>query len=250
MQRAVKKSAPPCKPRMDPTCWGPTFWRVMHAASFEAARDVFSRLVKLLQLVLPCPHCRTSFVAFCREFPQSACASTDPDAAAMWMWRVHDMVNVKLQKPCIGFRTLKRRYAAFRSQVTDDDMWSVVFVSALALEPKTDASVRAVAELGACLSDALRSLQRDTSMRACSFLQQAPDGACTASAVFEHYVSRRAAYDTACGLPAQSADSVRDKYKPCDASLRVAPEQRSAGASHNAVATRRRAAAMRRMVVH
>ena len=110
-----------------PELWGPTAWRILHGASFDADAGSFARLVDVLQRVLPCPHCRTSFQYYCRDVPL-ACMdpALDPLAVAKWCWRLHDSVNRKLAKwPRLPFSSLQRRHAVFGLTVASDDAFGL-----------------------------------------------------------------------------------------------------------------------------
>jgi len=192
---------------MDPSVWGPVFWKVLHTASFVAQRSDFSRLILLMQTLLPCKHCRSSFVDLCRRFPLR------PEVdAAQWLWKVHDDVNMKLMRQALPFSKLKARQEAFRAQVTDDDAWSFVFVSVLAAKEREGlAVVDAAGEVGSVLSRCLAPL----ATRSCFHFPPLQDPAVcgrTIEEVFLSYAAAKQAADRADAIPPEAVEELRKRY--------------------------------------
>ena len=115
---------------MDPDIWGPTFWKLIHAASFEASVHDFAGLVNCLQHLLPCVHCRNSFNLYLQRYPVS-CMGTDSAAASKWTWKIHDHVDLKLNQSTIAYTKLRRRCMITGACVSDEEVWSFLFICIL-----------------------------------------------------------------------------------------------------------------------
>lgn len=201
---------------MNPSIWGPSFWKVLHAASFYAERSAFVRLVDALRVLLPCPHCRSSYGDFCRKFPPQDTSYTQQH----WAWLLHDRVNVKLGKDKLPYSKLAARQAAFCASVTEDDAWSIVFVCLLSAMKDTAMPTQRLEEassrLGPALSDCLSPL-------ACSFpfafphpfpacQQSGPAAFPSLLSTFSHAVLSRSEADALRGLPRLTEAAVRERY--------------------------------------
>lgn len=127
--------------------WGPTFWRVMHTASHVGPPAQFVRLAELMKELIPCRHCRSSYVDYCRRLLPSCC--TTGEKAFEWMWAIHDKVDTKLSKEHLPLSKLRQRYEIVGCPVTDDELFAFIFMSTLAAE--CAASRSASAELGCVL---------------------------------------------------------------------------------------------------
>lgn len=121
---------------MDPDVWGPPLWDLLFTLCFkcpddQACREDLKHVFHLLEKVIPCPHCRRSYVVYRKEVkPASAIRPDVPHSAAMWLWTIHDMVNQKLGKVCVTFEKLTKKHASFFS-ITNDfvvlDLFCIVF---------------------------------------------------------------------------------------------------------------------------
>lgn len=179
-----------------PELWGPTAWRILHGASFDADAGSFARLVDVLQRVLPCPHCRTSFQYYCRDVPL-ACMdpALDPLAVAKWCWRLHDSVNRKLAKwPRLPFSSLQRRHAVFGLTVASDDAFGFLLV---VLQQTPDAH-----DLAPALADCFPAAFYAPFLRA-----RVPSGADG----FEHFAGRKRAFCIATQQPIETVGQMRQR---------------------------------------
>ena len=91
---------------MDPHVWGPPMWRLLNHTAWTLDpqhAQVFVHFVSTLSVLLPCRHCRDSFLVFSANAPLTPDDLTSPEVALKWVWFLHDLVNVKLQKPSIPF---------------------------------------------------------------------------------------------------------------------------------------------------
>ena len=85
---------------MDPRCWGPDAWHVLHGLPWRCNLRLAEPFVGALSDVLPCIHCRQSFRALLRMLPVD---DRQPITLAEWAWRAHNAVNEKLGKPRYEF---------------------------------------------------------------------------------------------------------------------------------------------------
>ena len=101
--------------QIDPNVWGPPLWDLLFTLSFKstAKATAFQSLFALLDKVIPCQHCRRSYVVYRKEVRPTTYIRQGVDhAAAQWLWTIHDMVNQKLGKICISYEALKKRHAS------------------------------------------------------------------------------------------------------------------------------------------
>lgn len=103
--------------------------------------------------LLPCLHCRKSFVYYVRANPLAVDAE-----AALWMWKIHDSVNTKLGKATLSFSKLTRRFQAFPTIVNLDMLFSILFVCILPLKTSAElVGLQDAARLGKVLYDCFAS---------------------------------------------------------------------------------------------
>jgi hypothetical protein len=87
-----------------PEVWGPFFWHTIHIAALgypqepgysdkKAMKDFFESL----QLIIPCPICRTHYVSHMAKLPISASLDSRKDLFR-WTVELHNEVNVMLGK--------------------------------------------------------------------------------------------------------------------------------------------------------
>ena len=189
-----------------PEVWGPFAWKILHSASFDADARSFALLVEALQLTIPCKHCKSSFQYYCKKVPlQCMEASADCDMQAKWAWKLHDSVNLKLDKtPRLPFSTLQRRKRVFGLTVTADDVFGLIFVALLqGGEPATYAPALAL-RIAACFP---------TSDFA-SFLRAPVKGD-----LFSHFVAQKRAYSVSKQCPIETAGQVRERCSAASASF-------------------------------
>lgn len=110
--------------QMDPNVWGPPLWDTLFTLCFRCPSSALPDLLTLFSLLdktIPCQHCRRSYAMYRKQVrPTTTIVQKDvPDAAAMWLWTIHDMVNQKLGKICISFDKLKQRHNAMTTLTND-----------------------------------------------------------------------------------------------------------------------------------
>jgi len=112
---------PPCakKPLLDISRWGPAFWTVFHISAFDldakagapggaarAEREALRSLLVHFPDTLPCGVCASHL----REVYAASPLPAEKGAAARWSVRVHNRVNVRLNKPVLSFDDAVRLY--------------------------------------------------------------------------------------------------------------------------------------------
>lgn len=188
-----------------PEVWGATAWKVMHCASFDAEPRAFAGLVAELQKVLPCPHCRESFRYYCSEFPVD-CVLDEPLGPARWAWKIHGLVNDKLDKRGIAFSTLLRRYQAFGITVSADEAFGLLFVCIN--------FAKSAASLAACLAAAFPQSDFAAHMRAVP-----PTGADP----FDFYAQKKRAMCVQTQRPLETPAQMHTRCEHAGANFVVAP---------------------------
>ena len=85
---------------MNVNLWGPQLWEILHGISgmtkppkSKCAQEIFAGL----KVLLPCIHCRKSYVEFYDSFPSALEAFKDANSAMKWTYDIHNRVNEKLE---------------------------------------------------------------------------------------------------------------------------------------------------------
>ena len=95
--------------RMPPQIWGPIFWSTLHIASLSYSDKPTERQKKNIKCfyesmidVLPCPICRVHYEENLKEMPIEP-ALEGRMLLVMWVFNMHNKVNVQLGKREITF---------------------------------------------------------------------------------------------------------------------------------------------------
>ena len=115
----------------DANLWGPLVWELLLASAYHLRsihprfegeggggggpivdrshyRRQFCHAVLCLEYILPCKTCRDAFALINRRVPVTQCLAPDVDPAD-WVFEVHNVVNLKLGKPCFPRRSFERK---------------------------------------------------------------------------------------------------------------------------------------------
>ena len=102
--------------------WGPAGWKFLHSITFNYPNDPsetdkkhFKDLFESLQYVLPCSLCRSSF---CKIF-KYICIDyylDSKEGLTFWLFIVHNLVNLKLNKNMEFFDDVVVKYENFRAR--------------------------------------------------------------------------------------------------------------------------------------
>jgi hypothetical protein len=116
--------------------WGPAGWVFLHSvtfgypmnpdefdANFEqppgTTKERYKTFFENSGFVLPCRYCRESYQEFEKVDPV-ADALDNRESLTRWLWRIHERVNVKLNKPGISYEELVQRYEGYRATCGKD----------------------------------------------------------------------------------------------------------------------------------
>lgn len=96
---------------IDPGVWGPPLWDMLFCFAYKLpphiASDALHNIAKLLEKVLPCQHCRRSYILHAKQY------KFNTDNPAQWLWTIHDMVNQNLGKNCITYDKVQDKHQLF-----------------------------------------------------------------------------------------------------------------------------------------
>jgi hypothetical protein len=101
--------------------WGHSMWVTLHTISFNAPdvctveeKKVYNNFFKNLSELLPCKYCRTSFKLFLKFLPIEE-YSNDRAGITYWLYTIHNLVNLKLNKNSnISFLDVAKYYESLR----------------------------------------------------------------------------------------------------------------------------------------
>lgn len=116
---------------IDPNVWGPSLWDALFYICFNV--DVskhyknIQTLFHLLEVMLPCSHCRRHYSIYKKQVPPVSNIKKDERySSAMWLWIIHDMVNQNLGKICISYEKLEKKHKSLTCIVSDFTIFDIV----------------------------------------------------------------------------------------------------------------------------
>lgn len=118
-------------PGVNVNLWGPPMWRMLHSLSFlppsvlQHSATVLIEFIHLLQYLLPCIHCRRSYVTFLRDMPLTVDVLTNAQFSE-WMYELHNKVNRKLNKPVPTYEVVHKRYFIRPMNVSVEDVVDII----------------------------------------------------------------------------------------------------------------------------
>lgn len=186
---------------VDPNVWGPMCWDTLFYIAFHVDLEAYwfdiHSLFHLLEVVLPCSHCRRHYALYKKEVsPITTIKKSDPESAAQWLWIIHDMVNQNLGKICIDYEHLRKKHKSLTCLVSDFNILDLFMFMTLASKKrkKTEEAIRIMARL----------LQTIRSFHVCTLLD-----VLTVEGLLE---TRRRLLE-AYGYPSDTADEARANYE-------------------------------------
>ncbi len=106
--------------------WGPLLWGFLSIAVLNYSctptkqeQKQYYAFFKALQTVLPCRACRDSTAKFYSEgnTKLSMQVFRSRTTLALWLWRLHHKVNVRLGKRCnLSFKSFNQKYEHYRAE--------------------------------------------------------------------------------------------------------------------------------------
>jgi hypothetical protein len=89
--------------------WGPGLWIGLHCMTFnypdtpsQIDKNHYKTFFESLQFMLPCVYCRDSYTIYIKYLPINNFLD-DRYGVTYWLYRLHNLVNQKLQKPMVDF---------------------------------------------------------------------------------------------------------------------------------------------------
>ncbi len=75
----------------------------------QAYKERFCQFIDEVPLVLPCNKCVTHFIEHLEKYPIRKYIAL-PDGMYMWTWNLHNLVNLRLGKPILGYQESRKLY--------------------------------------------------------------------------------------------------------------------------------------------
>lgn len=125
---------------MNAQIWGGKMWDVLFTGAFRLNPKSTVAALEDLVHVLPCVHCRRSYAHYVARNPPIACSQSEEDITR-WLWSVHDLVNIKLDKKasCIPFSIVQTRHAVFTNWCSPFDPVDLLAMISLQVETSEQA---------------------------------------------------------------------------------------------------------------
>ena len=117
------------------TSWfGGKFWIIYHHFAY-CNRTIDPELQKLFytlpQHLLPCIFCRESYQEFLVRPENNLDLFVKKGEVPEWTWRIHNLVNDKLEKPRVDYKRCSKVYRNLKPQEWLEPFWIFVFTIAL-----------------------------------------------------------------------------------------------------------------------
>ena len=147
---------------IDPNVWGPMFWDILFYVAFHVdlkkhCQDIHT-LFHLLDVVLPCSHCRRSYALNKKQVPfVSTIVKSRPTSAAEWLWTIHDMVNQELGKICMSYEKLEKKQKKVTCITSDLHIFDMIVFIWMTSKNKTKSST--------AINIILKLLERNTTVQ-------------------------------------------------------------------------------------
>lgn len=99
--------------------WGPPFWKVAHAITFDypeanptkEQKERVERFFAMMPWFLPCGVCGSHFInTVATQHPFSETTTAGRDALSRWLVDVHNTVNTRLKKPTVPYDQVYRYF--------------------------------------------------------------------------------------------------------------------------------------------
>ena len=107
--------------------WGPDAWSFFHTISFnypldpkQCDKDAYKTFYETQKQILPCSICRKSYNFFYDNFPIDDYLE-DRNGVIYWLFILHNIVNMKLDKPLAHFKDVILKYENMRARCGNID---------------------------------------------------------------------------------------------------------------------------------
>ena len=132
---------------MDTRIWGPGGWKLLHSIAEDTTTTLRwkIKLTKTLHKILPCVYCRDSFAIYEKQLG----LNMDCDDFSKTMYRIHNKVNLKLEKQgyvvrrASSYQSVQKRYQTLnqRLESTNCDDLGYLFIGCVVFNyPSTNPS--------------------------------------------------------------------------------------------------------------
>jgi hypothetical protein len=121
---------------MDPLLWGPCIWKTLFSISFNCTTtDIpqITKLLKLLEKVIPCPTCRTHYKVN-REKSDKFHPLTKQENVYKWLWYTKMLINNHLKIKNTELKYIKMRYDTFGHDICDTELCDVLVLISLTIK--------------------------------------------------------------------------------------------------------------------
>jgi len=102
---------------MDPTRWGPKLWFMLHTISFNYSDSPTyndkvntKNFYEILRYIIPCDVCRVHYTEHLGNMPIDNYLDSK-ESLIMWVLKLHNTVNISLNKPTWTLEQLKSHYS-------------------------------------------------------------------------------------------------------------------------------------------
>jgi hypothetical protein len=86
---------------MNVNVWGPELWGILHGLSSlgkQSTANYAKEILVSLKTLLPCIHCRNSYIDFYAKLPEPSKSFSIREEAIKWVYVLHNKVNDKLDE--------------------------------------------------------------------------------------------------------------------------------------------------------
>ena len=113
--------------KMQSNKWGPDAWSFFHTVTFnypldpkQCDKDAYKLFFENLKNILPCSICRNSYILLYDKFPIDDYLE-DRIGVTFWLYTLHNIINLKLNKKMVDFRDVILKYENLRARCGNID---------------------------------------------------------------------------------------------------------------------------------
>jgi hypothetical protein len=125
-----------------PEIWGPIMWQFLFSLAYkcpETCIEDMTTLLTLLDTLLPCSKCRTSYAEHRKRLDKVYKPFKNMRKVQFWMFDMKNLVNKKLKRSTqVAFTDVDMKYRLFDYMISDINLADVFMFIALAASEDTD----------------------------------------------------------------------------------------------------------------
>lgn len=102
--------------------WGPHLWEYLHTTTFNyplnptpSDKANYKNLFHNLKFTMPCKYCRESYSIIYDHYDIDIFLN-DRNGITFWLYCIHNIINVKLNKPFVSFEHVVHKYENIRAR--------------------------------------------------------------------------------------------------------------------------------------